>query len=184
MAKSTTIESSPLFEESLLDFRLIYEQYAQYVRKTLFWMVPAASIDDLCQDVFVKVWKNRHSFRSDSSLKTWIYRITMNTAYDHLRKIKAPVDSFDEIIHSEESSLDESLKAGDIFIRKSIYEGIQTLSSKHKQVFVLFYKQEQSIEDIALILKVSEGTVKSRLHHARQQFTHYLKQKGVTYESE
>lgn len=177
LSKMLSIESSLTHEQSFQDFKQVYECYAPYVRKSLFWLVPPSAIDDLCQDVFVKVWNAKDKFRNEASVKTWIYRITVNTAYDYLRRFKPSEEQFEDNIVSE-----NNLDSSDIFLKQKVYDCIHSLSVKHKPVFILYYKQELSIEEISAILKISAGTVKSRLHHARLQFMNNLKRHGVNYD--
>lgn len=92
--------------ERLSLLRKIYDEQNSYVRKTLFYLVEESAVDDLMQEVFTKVWRNLDSFQERSSSKTWIYRIVVNTAYDHLRKRRRSFwqsDSSEEALENIES---------------------------------------------------------------------------------
>ena len=72
-----------------LQFKDIYNNYSQKVlRLCLGYTGDSAQADDLCQEVFIKVWENLSKFRGDSQISTWIYRITVNTCLLHLRNEK------------------------------------------------------------------------------------------------
>ncbi len=159
-------------------FKELYQSHHRQVRKTLFWLVGDEWVDDLVQETFFKVWRNRHRFRGEASVNTWIYRIAVNTARSHFRKVKARPPSHDqttETLQSEEPTSDPILA-------KLIEEAVLSLPEKRRIVFVLYYKQELSIEEISTAIDRPKGTVKSRLHKARDDFKYYLKKRGVTYE--
>ncbi len=160
------------------DFERVYQQNQNYVRRCLYWMVGPEILDDLVQETFVKVWKHKKSFRKSADLKTWIYRIAINTAIDYLRKKKietVPIASYqDQGSESDTKRLETS---------QMIDRAILKLPIKHRAVFNLFYKMELSVKEVSDTLKISEGTVKSRLHKARQIFIADLKKQGVNYES-
>src|SRR5688500_9771440 len=125
-------------EDRLPRFQSVYEAHQAYVRKTLFWLVPREAVDDLVQDVFIKIWKKLDTFREESSLKTWIHRITATTAYDFLRSrrnegLTDGIEAHGEI-ESGEAERDPALQ---LLIRR----GLAVLPVKQRMVFVLFYKQ-------------------------------------------
>ncbi len=156
-------------------FNELYTNYNVYVRKTLYWMAAQDTIDDLVQEVFVKIWKNINKFREESQVKTWIYRITVNTAIDAIRKQKITVEISD--VASQNSSTEKTL-----ILQQLIRNGILKLPEVQRSTFVLYYKQDLSIDEIADILNINTGTVKSRLSRARDDFTEYLRKNGVNYE--
>lgn len=156
------------------DFRRIYTETEAYVRKSLYWMLNRETVDDVVQEVYVKVWSSLEKFRGQSSIKTWVYRIAVNCAYDHLRKEKKfasdeLVDPPDEVVNLEDGRIQQQL----------LKKAIARLSAKQRVVFVLFYVQGLSIEEVASVEGLSEGTVKSRLFSAREFLTRELKKYGV-----
>ena len=165
-------------DERLSDFKGIYLDFHQYVRKTIFFMAGEENLDDLTQEVFVKIWKHRNKFRGQSSLKTWVYRITLNTTLDFLRKHQKTkrVDFPLELVEAVSPELDVKLK-------ERVRMGILQLPEKQRSVFVLYYLEEASVSEIARLLNVKEGTVKSRLSYGRTSMINFLKAKGVDYES-
>ncbi len=170
----STIPVSTLTPEE--HFEKLYQEYNVYVRKTLYYLVGRELAHDVLQEVFISVWKNLSKFRGDSSPKTWIYRITVNKAYDYLRREKQLVPEYPDAQTSAANAENE------IFIRTAIEKSIGKLPAAHRVVFVLFYKQDLTIEEIASALEIAEGTVKSRLHTAREQFKHEIAKYGVKYE--
>ncbi len=156
-------------------FKTIYTDYEKYVRSTLYWLVGENAVDDLLQEVFVKIWKNLSKFRNDSTIKTWVYRITINTAYDYFRKEKKQkLSAFDSVVSGNSPSIENAIVIKDI-----IKKGILMLPYKQRCVFVLFYKEDLNTEEISKALNLPVGTVKSRLFNGRSIFIEYLKKNGV-----
>ena len=161
-------------------FEQIYQDNRDYVRRTLFWLIhrdAKDSIDDLVQEVFVKVWRSLSKFEGKSSVKTWIYRITVNTAYDYMKGEKNMAVSAMIDPPPENRTVDH-----DLFIKDVIHRGIQILNPKQRIVFVLHYKEALSLDEISESLSLPKGTVKSRLFNAREQFGDFLRRNGVSYE--
>ena len=139
---------------------------------------------DLTQDTFIKAFSSINRFRGKSSFFTWIYRIAVNTTLSHLKKHRMRhFFSFENI--QEEASQSEifetlaSKVAADKptllhELQEKLNDALQTLSVKHRTVVILFEIEGLSHAEIAQILKVSEGTVRSRLHYAKQQLQSYL----------
>lgn len=127
--------------------------------------------EDVFQEVFIKVYKNLDKFRNDSSEKTWIMSITMNTCKDVLR-----ISWFKKVITFNNLDDDLSLKTyanmDDKIINKVQYEEllkeIMNLPIKYKEPLILYYYEDLSTVEISSILKVPEGTVRNRLFRARE----------------
>ena len=161
-------------KSSLNSFRELYDEHNSYVRHSLHWMVRRDLVDDLVQEVFIKIWKGYDKFKNESSQKTWIYRITMNCTIDYMKKekrhINVDTDSVEEISASHE---------GEMATEQIIKKALDKLSPKHRVIFVMFYLQGLSIDDVAKSAKISSGTVKSRLFKSREIVTSELKKHGV-----
>lgn len=130
---------------------------------------------DAAQEVFIKVYRNISSFKENSSLSTWIYRITSNTCNDFLRKrMKSAgaisINSFDNENNMDipdKSPLPEEyaeLSEAQATVRKAISE----LSDEYREIITLCDVEDLSYEQTANILNCPVGTVKSRLNRARK----------------
>ncbi len=161
------------------EWSTIYDEHAPTVRAVLYRMGLADQLDDVLQECFIKVWKGLKTFRGDSSLKTWITRIAVNCAHDHFRRKGVNVES--EELDEEKLEAAETVRAdgGQSAILQS---ALQSLSVPHREALVLHVVEENSVEEIARILGISEGTVKSRLHHARLNMQKILVKRGLSYE--
>ncbi|MDR0740645.1 MAG: sigma-70 family RNA polymerase sigma factor [Puniceicoccales bacterium] len=141
---------------------------------------------DITQDVFIKAYHAIHTFKSNASTFTWLYRIAVNLSLSFLRKHKSrhfvSIDQLDESnISPEQLRSIPTFEGGDQTaklkeLQKKLNESLQMLSNKHRVVFVLFEIEGLSQEEIAQVMKCSVGTVRSRLHYAKQQLQVYLKE--------
>lgn len=140
---------------------------------------------DLAQDSFIKAFSSIKRFRGKSSFYTWLYRIAVNTTLSHLKSSRSKRFFSFENIHDELSGNEifENLvsktgaERGTLLneLQEKLNDALQTLSVKHRTVIVLFEIEGLSHTEIANILKTSEGTVRSRLHYAKQQLQSILK---------
>ncbi len=127
--------------------------------------------EDAFQEVFIKVYKNFDKFRKDSSEKTWILSITMNTCKDMLRlSWFKKVTMFKDV--EDDLSLRTCENVDDSVINKAQYEEllkeVMNLPAKYKEPLILYYYEDLSTVDISSILKIPEGTIRSRLYRARE----------------
>ncbi|CAM4289717.1 RNA polymerase subunit sigma-24 [Bacillus manliponensis] len=138
--------------------------------------------DDITQDVFIKAFKNWNSFRNQSSVKTWLLKITRNTALNYLKSSYFKRVSLVSFFRDDK----ETPSAEQQFFRKEdmgeIWNAILKLPKKHREVLILDAKYELSYEEIAETLGVSIGTVKSRLHRARARVSKMLGEDASNHE--
>ncbi|GBF78099.1 RNA polymerase subunit sigma-70 [Paenibacillus sp. 598K] len=123
--------------------------------------------DDISQDVFLKVYRSLFTFRSESSLKTWLLTITRNTVLDYRRSAyfrKITLVDFFSSDGGVQSAEQEVIQADTV---NELWDMVMQLPVKYREAIILFAHYQLSMKEIAKILEVSEGTVKSRLHHAR-----------------
>jgi len=144
---------------------------------------------DIVQDSFIKAFKNINSFKGNSSFYTWIYRIAVNMTITALKKSKmrrffsfenmddelGNKDIIESLVETDEGSKKTLLKE----LREKLNEALQLLSIEHRTVVVLHEIEGLSHSEIAEIVNTREGTVRTRLHYAKQQLkailTDYIK---------
>lgn len=132
--------------------------------------------DDIAQEVFVRAYAALPSFRGESGIYTWLYRIAINLSINHLRKQKVrklmdisdyipflgkDADQDKGMIHDENVSL--------------IERAIETLPEKQRAVFIMRYYDEMPYEQISAILGTSVGGLKANFHHAVKKVASYVK---------
>jgi len=147
--------------------------------------------DDLAQEVFIKVFYALEKFKFQSGFGTWLYRIAVNHFKDYLRKHAKERHLSIDALGREPSLSDDEIKkkerAQEAADRKKLlYESLQSLPEKHQVILTLRDIQGHSYEEIAGILKLSAGTVDSRLHRARKmlrkKIAPFLSQEGGNHE--
>lgn len=134
---------------------------------------------DISQEVFLKAYKNIGNFDERSAFSTWLYRITHNTCIDEMRRRKGKQSySLEEELENEEGAVQRQVAdTGDTpeeqLLKKEqkteIIEALEQLSEEHKAAIILRDVKGLSYEEIAELLELSIGTVKSRISRARNQ---------------
>jgi RNA polymerase sigma-70 factor (ECF subfamily) len=140
---------------------------------------------DLAQDAFVKAWQALKNFKGDSSFFTWVYRIAVNTCLNHLttRRNRTLHLSLNDLDVNPENNPElvalvsdrtPRRDAGLSELHRRLNESMQKLSEEHRAVVTLHDVQGLPHDEIARILGVNPGTVRSRLFYARQQLQAWL----------
>ncbi len=134
---------------------------------------------DLTQDSLIRAFQSISGFKGKSSFYTWLYRIAVNTSLGHLRKGRlrrffsfeqmsedgVPPEMLEALVSQSRSDRGALLKE----LQEKLNEALHSLSTKHRTVVVLHEIEGLDHADIAEIMKCSVGTVRSRLHYAKQQ---------------
>ncbi len=151
-------------------FEALFRQHQKLVFRTAYLITgDAETAKDVVQEVFVSVWKSRHTFNPEKGkFTTWLHRITVNRCSKKRRRKPA----FLSLEEAGNGGL--SLPGGDVpaeaIITKEEYahlmKALAALDTKHRSVVVLRYFNELSCEEIAHAAEIPLGTVKSRLHYA------------------
>ncbi len=133
---------------------------------------------DLAQDTFIKAFQSINRFQGNCSFFTWLYRIAVNTSLSHLRKNRLRTFFSLEKIHEDgtntqilEQLTDKKGADRDTYLlelKEKLNEALQKLSIPHRTVITLFEIDGLSHSEIAGIMGCTEGTVRSRLHYAKQ----------------
>lgn len=119
--------------------------------------------EDVVQETFLRVFSHINSFRGNSSLYTWVYRIALNLCKDKRKTIRE-FEIYEDIIESKERVEDVVFNSID---REILRKELFNLNSIYKEILILFYFEELSIKEISQILEEKEGTIKSRLSRGR-----------------
>ncbi len=134
--------------------------------------------EEIAQDVFVKAYRSLADFRRDSKFSTWLYTITTNTCSSFLRKKKMAIHSLAnektfELANSAESTINGK-EAGQKFKEALVNRAICLLNADDATILTLFYKGEQSLEEIGQIMGITSNTAKVKLHRARRRLKEKL----------
>ncbi|MCE4564815.1 RNA polymerase sigma factor [Maribellus sp. CM-23] len=153
-------------------FRFLVSKYQRLVVHVVGRIVQQQDeMEDICQEVFIKVFKTLNKFRGESKLSTWIATIAYNTAITHLRKRNRR----GELSYNEEPKLigmeaDTGLNQQVVEkeeIKKHLLKLIETLPVHYRTVLTLYHLEEFSYREIVDITGMPEGTIKSYLNRAR-----------------
>ena len=174
-------------------FAELVKRYQNFVFTIALKYTPGREdAEEIAQDVFVKAYKALKDFRGDSKFSTWLYSIVNSTAITFLRKKKLETHSLDREQVFEMADNQVSNTDANAVERKSkvamVTKAIALLSPDDARLITLFYKAEQSLEEISRILNMETNTVKVKLHRARTRLKekmekHFMQEvKDLTYE--
>ncbi|MCX6139193.1 MAG: sigma-70 family RNA polymerase sigma factor [Ignavibacteriales bacterium] len=159
-----------------------FNQLVSRYQEKVYWVVRRLlpdhdEADDVVQSVFIKMYSSLSSFKGDSSLFTWLYRIATNLALNEIRrkKLKRTFSIDDSVLqHADPEDL-PSAQLEKKELTERIRTAMERLPEKQKKVFVLRYYEEMPYEQIAKILKTSVGGLKANYFHAIRKIGEYLK---------
>jgi RNA polymerase sigma factor (sigma-70 family) len=127
--------------------------------------------EEIAQDIFVKAYRCLSDFRGDSKFSTWLYTIVNTSCITFLRKKRLQTHSLDdEKVFAVADNMDGGMRANQVEQKSRIAmvnEAIQLLSADDAKIITLFYKGEQSLDEIGTILGMEPNTIKVKLHRAR-----------------
>jgi RNA polymerase sigma-70 factor, ECF subfamily len=161
-------------------FRELYQRYQKSVRAMLQHLCDPAMLEDLVQEVFIKAWKGLPKMRGTAKFSTWLYRIAWNVGADYRRSMAQ---------HRKRTQQQEMMSAAtdntthalqQLHHQDLVSRGLQQISEDHAIVIILHDLQDIPQAEIAEILKIPTGTVKSRLFHGRQTLRQFFHQEGVS----
>jgi RNA polymerase sigma-70 factor (ECF subfamily) len=157
------------FERAVTDYReRIYLMILKYVRNREDAM-------DLTQETFIKAYNSLGSFRGESSLYTWIYRIAVNLAINFKSRSRiSALQSIDDIsgFYSEDSPSESIIRNE---ISRKIDQSAKKLPEKQRMVFVLRYYEERPYSEISELMGITEGAAKANFHQALKKMKTELK---------
>jgi RNA polymerase sigma-70 factor (ECF subfamily) len=166
-------------------YALLVERYKSYVFTLTFRFTKnREDAEEVSQDIFVKAYRSLADFKGTAKFSTWLYTIVNTTCITFLRKKRLDVKSLDdERTFEVADNQDSGFRANQVEQKSRlnmVNQAIALLSPDDAEIITLFYKNEQSLEEIGQILGVEVNTAKVRLHRARTR----LKEKMERYFSE
>lgn len=170
-SKITQYEGLPEY-----DIEKLIRLYGNDVLRTAYMYVKDIHIaEDIFQNVFIKVNQKLSTFEGNSSIKTWIIRITINASKDYLKsswnKRVVPMMEYQEDSIISETDYEE-VETKDQ--RELIRQAVLSLPDKYKDIVLCVYFQDMTLTEASKVLNISEGTAKSRLSRGRQRLKNLL----------
>lgn len=154
-------------------FARVVAQYSE----PIYWQIRRIVLshedaNDLLQNTFIKAWTNLDSFRGDSKLSTWLYRIAVNEALNFVQRQK------NSLSLDEDSSVVDFLMSDEFFdgdeLQAQLQAVIASLPEKQRLVFQMKYFQDLKYEEISEILGTSVGALKATYHHAVKKIAEFF----------
>ncbi|MBS4026187.1 MAG: sigma-70 family RNA polymerase sigma factor [Clostridia bacterium] len=156
-------------------FEEVVNTYANKLFKVCYLILKdEKEAEDVVQETFIKVFKNISSFRGDSSIYTWIYRIALNISRDVIRKRQEFLSFKDEWVGEDdvEETVEHSID------REILRSSLESLNHIYSECLILYYFEDLSIKEISEVLEESEGTIKSKLSRGRKLLKSSLEKGG------
>jgi RNA polymerase sigma-70 factor (ECF subfamily) len=166
-------------------YKVLVDRYQAYIFTLAFRLMQSREdAEEVAQDVFVKAYRSLADFKGGSKFSTWLYTIAHNTAITYLRKKKQKIVAIDdESTFTQLENQESDFKANQVEDKSRkdmVNRAIGLLPADDAQIITLFYKGDQSLDEIAAIMGLETNTVKVRLFRARQK----LKEKMEKFFSE
>ena len=156
-----------------------YSRYRNEVARIVFKVLgPDPDLEDVVQDVFIEVFRSIDRFKGKSKITTWLYRVTVNVAYQRLRKRRRhpedPLPAMEDLPdHETPHRAAERQETS-----RTVYRILDTLAPKKRIVFVLHEILGMDSKEISRLVGANMLTVRTRLHYARKEFYSKLVESG------
>lgn len=141
-------------------------------------------LNDILQDIFIKVYQNLNDYDLTLSFSSWIYRIAHNQVIDTHRKNKIRphgnyIDVDDSVLENIVNDFDFTKEIDAKILKKSIKEVISNLDNKHREILILKFFEQKDYKEISDILKKPTGTVATLINRAKKQFRDEFKKSSI-----
>lgn len=163
------------------DEKAFNELYARHARRLMGFFLRTFGYNeeaaaDACQEIFLKVWQTATNFHYGSSFRPWFYTIAYNYARSKFRHseqeqrflIEQAIETADSYDEGPEPHLDNAT------LQKALANVLETLSQESRTLFALRYEEELTLKQVAQVLNIPEGTVKSKVHRLLCQLKNQL----------
>lgn len=166
------------------DSRALDELYARHGPAILSFLIARLSerelAEEVLQDVMLAVWNNAGSFRGESSVRTWLLVIARNRAINARRRHTPQIIGMSDDFEMQSPDTGPFEAVAKQFKRTAVRDALQHLPPEHREILTLFFFHELSGPEIAEVLEINVGTVKSRLHRAKEALRRILVLREVT----
>ena len=163
-----------------LDAQELIQPYSDRLRRSAILLCGDESLaQDLVQETFLQALESGERFRGDSTVHTWLHGILVNLCHRRVREqarlvLEERLAPKETVQPGPTEAMEEDCFADKIAEAVQIAEGVQQLSAEHRRVVVLRYYKNLKIKEIAELVGVSSGTVKSRLHYAIRSLEQFI----------
>lgn len=158
--------------------RIVREYQDRIFRLACSILGDRAAAEEAAQDALVRIWKGLPRFRGDSSLSTWVYAVARNACLSALERAAPRTESLDEPARLREAEA-RPAEAWSVTPAPDVLALLARLPARYRQVVTLFYMQEKSYDEVADMLGLPVGTVKTYLFRARKSMAEDLARERV-----
>lgn len=149
---------------------MLYERYADAVYRYALSILRTPHLaEEVLQETMMAVWKGAKSFKGRSKVLTWILGITRNQAHNILR-----VESRGQRLPATDPTTEPRDPTQSLHVDLLVQGALEALSPQQREVMHLVFYENLTVRETASLLEIPEGTVKSRMHHARQMLAKEL----------
>lgn len=158
-----------------------FRELVTLYKERLYWQIRNMVLDhddadDVLQNTFIKIFRNINSFKGDSKLHTWMYRIAANESITFLnKKAKRNNVSIEKVNDSALQKLESDIYFEGDIIQLQFQKAIATLPERQRLIFTMKYFEDHTFEELSEILETSVGGLKSSYHIAVKKITEFIK---------
>ncbi|MFJ7732613.1 sigma-70 family RNA polymerase sigma factor [Lysinibacillus sp. NPDC097231] len=153
-----------------MDIEEIIAAHGDYLLKVAYLYVKnEATAEDIVQDVFIAFYQKQEQFRQESSLRTYLVKMTVNRSHDYLRSWKSKRLTLFEKITGRTTAVTPEKEFLAKSTKRELVEAMFRLSVTYREVLILYYFEDMTTVEIAQLVRCPEGTVRTRLQRARKQ---------------
>lgn len=165
-------------EKDFILEKVMIEYGDELVRLAFSYLKDTETAKDIVQNTFIKCYKSVDSFRYDSQIKTWLYRITINECKDYLKSWNYKMVQVKNFINTTAKSISPSVEKTviDKYNSEEIKVTVFSLPKVYREVVYLYYYDSLKTEEIAQVLDIPVNTVKTRLRRAKQRLKPMIKE--------
>ncbi|GIW64386.1 MAG: RNA polymerase sigma factor [Patescibacteria group bacterium] len=148
-------------------FSILIDRYQKKIEKYVFYLTNRKEeVDDLVQEIFIKVFVNLNSFDIKKKFASWLFRIAHNQVVNFFKKYKNKLSLDEKIMIVDESNIEENIEKDEV--KKILNSCLEKIPIGYKEIILLYYFEELSYEEISDSLKIPIGTVSIRLSRAKK----------------
>lgn len=165
-----------LLKGNKIAFELLYERYFNkmvWYANSFLNDIPSA--EDAVQEVFIKIIQAPEKFDINRTFSTWIYHVTANLCKNKLRQEKLRSQTVrDQLNDASTQTVQLNHEADMAYLQQILKDKFESLSEKERQIFTLRFEQQLPVKEIAALLEIPEGSVKSGIYYLLKKYAHIL----------
>ncbi|GAB4218710.1 MAG: RNA polymerase sigma factor [Candidatus Microgenomates bacterium] len=148
-------------------FGILIDRYKNKLERYVFYLINRKDeLDDIVQEIFIKVFINLNSFDTKKKFSAWFFRIAHNQVVNFFKKYKKTLSIRDDLKIIDDKNIEEDFEKKEL--KEILKKCIDEISLDYKEIILLYYFQDLSYEEISDVLKIPAGTVATKLSRAKK----------------